>query len=481
MNRFNLSNDNFFSNRFKNIYTNINNMDKNFGNSVFGNNGISPDLGLPNILDFGLDVNTIRPLTQSPSLPKNLNFNHPITKSNTNTNTTPNKYSDMNSKLPQFAEQRKNIKLSEKKCGIKDLVEQSKFARPFSYLKQQEEDTKQNSKKKTEIPVNKIETIQPQGKDEIQHSIRKEVEMEQFIGKETEIPITKNVIPVYKEDVVVVEQKSEPSEPEKENLDTCPIANDKMQYIIDNEILSVSKSFTELDIKKIDNKNHDNNIVDMNSRQIQKMNEIVEEMVSPATNNPEPVVDMCSTQNAPNAQNAPNVPFVPLLVNNSVADNKTPDSKNENSEWTPLTIDLIGISLKVVGDLPINAKLKIVNNCYLAEDNSYIGSISRYSSGQSRDKIISFLDHLFSETERNIWEILGDIRTGKNVNKNISILQGTVSKIHIFVHRYEYMRNVYKTDSGAFARLGIIRDKFHTFLNTLFRDVTLPEKDRNSI
>ena len=144
------------------------------------------------------------------------------------------------------------------------------------------------------------------------------------------------------------------------------------------------------------------------------------------------------------------------------SDSKTNESKKNNEikpveikdEWPLLTIDMIGTSLKVVGDLPANAKLKIVNNSHFAEDNSIMGSISRYSRGQGRDKVISFMDHLFIETERNIWSILRNIREKSDVDTNVSVLQGTVAKLHIFLHRYENMRAVYKSDSSAFARLG---------------------------
>jgi hypothetical protein len=143
---------------------------------------------------------------------------------------------------------------------------------------------------------------------------------------------------------------------------------------------------------------------------------------------------------------------------------------NQDS-WPKLSIDMIATSFKVVTDLPDGAKLKIVDDTHLAEDNSYVKSLSRYTTGQNRNKVISFLDHLFHETDRNIAIILGEIRSGVNVDTNISVLYKTIGKIYTFLHRYENMRNVYKKDSSAFARLGNIRDKFYTYLDTFFRNV----------
>ncbi len=141
------------------------------------------------------------------------------------------------------------------------------------------------------------------------------------------------------------------------------------------------------------------------------------------------------------------------------------------NEVQTLTIDDINISLKVVGDLKTGSKLKILNGTYLAEDNSYINPITRYNT-QCRDKIIIFLGILFSEVTRNVYILLDEIRNKINVDNNIHILQGLVYKVSVFLHNYETMRIVYKSDSGAFSKLGIIRDKFFMFLNTLFRDLT---------
>ena len=84
-----------------------------------------------------------------------------------------------------------------------------------------------------------------------------------------------------------------------------------------------------------------------------------------------------------------------------------------------------------------------------------------------------FLDHLFLETQRLVWKTLEDIRNNVDVDTNVSILQGLIGKIYVFLHRYENMRDVYQDDSSAKARLGIIRDKFFTFLNTFYRNMLI--------
>ncbi|ARF10289.1 hypothetical protein Hokovirus_1_168 [Hokovirus HKV1] len=147
--------------------------------------------------------------------------------------------------------------------------------------------------------------------------------------------------------------------------------------------------------------------------------------------------------------------------------------QEEHETWPELNIDMISSTLKVIADLRVGYKLKIVENNRLAEDNSTSYKLFRYGDDKKRENIISFLDHLFCETERNIWNILSDIRQNVNVDTNVCILQGLIYKIHIFLHRYENMRITYKEDSDTFTRLGLIRDKFFNFLNALFRDMVV--------
>jgi hypothetical protein len=137
-----------------------------------------------------------------------------------------------------------------------------------------------------------------------------------------------------------------------------------------------------------------------------------------------------------------------------------------------LTLDDINTSLKVIGDLKEGHKLIIVNGRHLAEDNSYFNAINRYNTSQGRKRIITFLENMYSEVVRNVYILLGEIRSKVNVDNNIYMLQGLIYKISVFLHNYEKMRVVYKSDSHTYSQLGLTRDKFFMFLNTFFRDVT---------
>ena len=145
------------------------------------------------------------------------------------------------------------------------------------------------------------------------------------------------------------------------------------------------------------------------------------------------------------------------------------------SSWPSLSIENINTTFKVVGDLSHGSKVKIIDDRYLAEDNSYLSSLSRYNSGQSREKIMGFLDHLFDETKQLTLTILANIRSGADVDNNVSILENTTTNMMVFLHRYDVMRDVYKCDTGTYARLGVTRNKFFTFRHSLFRDLAIPK------
>lgn len=142
-------------------------------------------------------------------------------------------------------------------------------------------------------------------------------------------------------------------------------------------------------------------------------------------------------------------------------------------EWPALTIGNINTTFKVIGDLKEGSKVKIIDTRYLAEDNTYFCSFSRYKEGQGREQIMSFLDHLYHETKRNVKELIANIRNNIDVDDNVSELENTMSNMMIFLHRYDVMRAVYRDDTGTHARLGVIRNEFFKFRHSLFRDLAI--------
>jgi len=229
---------------------------------------------------------------------------------------------------------------------------------------------------------------------------------------------------------------------------------------LENRIVTLPKE------KKIDNKNDDKTIVNIINKQGTNTN-----MESQTIK----VVDGSTTQQI--QQNQENSTTNQTVEQTTEEKSKPLEQANYTIfHWPDLSVDNINTSFKVIGDLQVGAKVKIVNNSYLAEDNSWVPSVSRnFGEAPGREKIMSFLDHLFSETKRNIEYVLGEIRKGTDIDSNVSVLEGILYHMDIFLHRYENMRNVYKGDSGTFAKLGVNRNKFFTYKNTFFRNVIIPK------
>lgn len=158
-----------------------------------------------------------------------------------------------------------------------------------------------------------------------------------------------------------------------------------------------------------------------------------------------------------------------------------PVAPSAGQEFPKLSLDVISISLKVVGDLPkpeewtygSPAKLVVIDYTHLAVDKSRFQSISRYGAGQGRELIFCFLEHMYSELSRNVDSVLEEIESGINVDENLLILSNVIKKLAVFLHNYESMRFVYKDDSSMHAKLGNNRDKYHNFYNNFFRKVIL--------
>ncbi len=241
-----------------------------------------------------------------------------------------------------------------------------------------------------------------------------------------------------------------------------PNINDN--YLVPRENLSdIENRMTKKEAsKKIDIKNDDITIVNMNSKQ--EMN----------TNSQENIV--VSTTEETN-----NVPVEKTLIIQEIIDpvqkpleaaTKVHDTKNE---WPDLSIEDVNATFKIVGDMKGKEKFIIEYKRYMAIDKSWAPSLTRTS--EYRKIILSYLEHLFNETKRLINVLLTDIDNGVDVDIKVSELENMISNMMIFLHKFDTMRNVYIDDTGIHARLGVIRNKFFTFRHSLFRKLAIPKQN----
>jgi hypothetical protein len=333
---------------------------------------------------------------------------------------------------------------TEKKCGEKTLLNtRSKMVYPFDIV----ECAKKNIQKSQNINENIIEI--PKIIEIVSNDIKKREEQNKELTNIT------TLTSISEE----VKDKSDDIDKIGTSVNEIEENNDKMKqfdnHTITTKILSDIGNIMEK--KKSDIKN-DINIVDNNKEDTNTMDKMpVENTINISFDDENKQIhQMLNNENKQIHQ----------MLNN--------ESK-EDFTWPQLSIEDINTTFKVIGDLKDGAKLKIVDNRYLAEDNSYIVSVSRYLTGQSKEKIMSFLNHLFAESKRTTEKLVEDIRNGIDVDNKVSELENILSNMVIFLHRYDVMRNVYKSDTGTHAKLGVIRNKFFTFKGTLIRKLAIPQ------
>jgi hypothetical protein len=165
---------------------------------------------------------------------------------------------------------------------------------------------------------------------------------------------------------------------------------------------------------------------------------------------------------------------VPTELLTSIIEAQVPDIKNETqTAWPSLTLADINTTFNVVGGFKTGTRLKIVDERYLAEDGSYLSSVYRYTGGQSREKNLSFVGHLFNETKRHTVKLLAEIRQGEDIDTKISELDTMIGKMMVFIHNFDMIREPYQADTGTYAKFGVILDSFSTFRRSFFRDMVL--------
>ena len=465
-----------YSNNFRNVYNNVNYaFPHNLHSDI-----IRSDPLLPSILNFDFNkdyrTNSRGPTPKTMTHHNNQSYfeNDPVLHhSSTTRKTEPAKQNN-----PQ------------EKCGIKTLLNtKSKMIYPFDKVEQSLPHTQTLSKStsvahkpdtvpKISSPCKPMETIKPVVPPPIVKKGEDETQLHNFIEKEV-LSIKENFI---------VEQPAETKaiiNVEKEIADSClpkidlltsinciakeetPAATTENLSDIENRMTNRTKS------KKIDNKNHDISIVNMEDKQ-DKNRKMDDNKDKPVATETKPVPEVKPDQPAQTETIEPETKK-PESSTTFGKKETNPITGEITFNWPALSLDNINTTFKVVGNLKEGIKLKVVENKYLSEDNAIVAAVARYTAGEGRDKIISFLDHLFLETKRNIDSLLIDIRSGVDVDTNVSDLENTIGNMMIFLHRYEVMRNVYVKDTGVHAKMGVTRNKFFNYRSALFRNMVIPK------
>lgn len=384
-------------------------------------------------------------------------------------------------------EQTENTK-NVKKIGFRELLNKSKIIYPFEStigVKTADEIKNLNNICQTITEDVSVETSTA----ESVHGMEPKVSLKNIVESviSTKTIATEIVVPIRTNEASNVLSLDLPTKPEPSKYNNKPF-----NFIIENPPVQLEK------IDNInDNKNHHTYIYNMKSNniinpEVIKMNtdnvsakivvktdSTTDKITSTQVSDKEISLQIPEDDKADkiNVLENASVLLEPTTTPFSIFNQEHSDMSNipteEQYKWPTLTIDDINTSFKVVADLQAGSKLKIINKKHLATDDSYALALTRYNTGQGREIIISFLEHMFKQTEQNVYDILTNIRLGVNIDNNVSILSNLIYKMATFLHRFDVMRSVYVKDSSTHARLGNIRDNFFTFHLNLFREMTV--------
>ena len=158
--------------------------------------------------------------------------------------------------------------------------------------------------------------------------------------------------------------------------------------------------------------------------------------------------------------------YKPLCLEENIKNNS-----NNQSSWPDLTIDDINTSFKTIVNLQPGYKLKIIDKKNLVIDDSYFYMLRSEKNGQSRNVIINFLDHLLKQTIQNINKMISDAQENITLN-NSYILSNLMHNMSTFIHHFDKIKKIYKTDNTACVKLEVIHNNYVNCHTIIFQQLS---------
>ncbi|MDR3598176.1 hypothetical protein, partial [Clostridium sp.] len=132
-------------------------------------------------------------------------------------------------------------------------------------------------------------------------------------------------------------------------------------------------------------------------------------------------------------------------------------------ECNELSLNDINTSFRVVALMKKWDKL-LVKEKYLEIDRNII----RWTEGVTRLDIINFLNHLLNESNRNIDNLLDNIKHNEDTNENIFTLETYVCNLIIFMDKFNIIEESYSIDSLTASKILTIKNGFEKHYSHIF-------------
>lgn len=175
--------------------------------------------------------------------------------------------------------------------------------------------------------------------------------------------------------------------------------------------------------------------------------------------------DTISVQTAPvsvmQQQYPPNIQFVAVPKGSKLLQ---PDGDSDDSEFELLSYEDIQINLRLLGDIVQEEKLHISSDGkHMVVDNRYGQTVRRYYSGDSRQKTLKFIKHVYSETERHCTEIVDLVSDDQQSKENTEKLVNLYGLIESSVRGLDRLNMTYSDDKLCAAKIATIKKNFQTY------------------
>ena len=141
-----------------------------------------------------------------------------------------------------------------------------------------------------------------------------------------------------------------------------------------------------------------------------------------------------------------------------------PDGESDDVDFELLTYEDIQINLRLLADIVQDEKLHVSSDGkHMVVDNRYGQTVRRYYSGDSRQKTLKFIKHVYKETERHCTEIVDLVNDNQQPKENTEKLVNLYSLIEASVRGLDRLNMTYSDDKLCAAKIATIKKNFQTY------------------
>lgn len=144
--------------------------------------------------------------------------------------------------------------------------------------------------------------------------------------------------------------------------------------------------------------------------------------------------------------------------------NLVDENSSEDYVFPKLNYEDIQVNLRILADLAPDEKICISgNNRTIEIDKRYVQAVRRWYTGDSRNRTLEFIKHVYSETEALCEDIMKKVRAKQDSKENTEKLINLYSLIGSSGKGLERLNITYQDDKTNSARISTIKKNYETY------------------